>query len=230
MPDRADRRCQSDRLPAVFRVDIEGRGGRRFPGVAVNLSGSGACVHLDEELRPDEEVVVDLWPADAAEPIRLAGRVRWVEEFSPIQRTTFAFEAGVALDRIPAEFERFYCRENDRFVDYRMHPRFNTRLRVRVSGPGLWETTFAPNVSRRGIFVRTDLLPEPCQLVEVELFLPDDAQPIRARGEVVHTIDPVRASSIGAETGLGLRMSVPSPGDKARFQQYLGELERRVVR
>jgi Tfp pilus assembly protein PilZ len=230
MPDRADRRSQSDRLPTVFRVEIDAGGGKRFPGVAVNLSGSGACIHLNEELRPGQEVGLDLWPADAAEPIRLAGRVRWIEEFSPILRTTFAFEAGLGLDRVPAEFERFFCRENDRFVDYRMHTRSSTRLRVRVSGPGLWETTFAPNLSRRGLFVRTDGLLEPGQFVEVELFLPDAGQPVLARGEVVHTIDAVRAAAIGTEPGLGLRITVPSAVDKARFQKYVDDLERRVER
>lgn len=230
MPDHADRRAQSDRLPAVFRVEIDLGRGAKVPGVAVNLSGSGACVHLNEELRPGQEVGLDLWPAAATDPIRLGGRVRWIEEFSPILRTTFAFEAGIGLERVPAEFERFFCRENDRFIDYRMHARSGSRLRVRISGPGLWETTFAPNISRRGLFVRTEHLLEPGQFVEVELFLPDSALPILARGEVVHTIDAARAEAFGSEPGLGLRYTVPSPVDKARLQQYLDELERGAMR
>ncbi|MBM4395242.1 MAG: PilZ domain-containing protein [Deltaproteobacteria bacterium] len=216
-------REDTERLPAAFRVTFESGGGTR-DGVAVNVSRKGLCLRTNGPLADDQEVRVLLPSAEG--PVEVTGVVRWVVELSPLLQPTFLLEAGIGIDEPPPAYEELFSQESARFVDYRHGARVPHQLRVEVVGPGFWETTFALNLGRKGVFVRTDHDLVPGQLVELKLFVPG-AEPILVRAEVVHLLSREAAAQVGAEPGAGLRIGSLPLGVRDLYHAYVEDLEQR---
>ena len=214
-----------ERLPTAFPV-LFTFDGRPEQGVAVNVSKKGLCLRTAAPV--PSAATLDLTLVDPkGGQIAVRGLVRWVFELSPMLQPTYPIEAGIALEDATPEFLALFHREVDHFVDYRNESRVPHQLRVELSGPGFWETTFALNLGRRGIFVRTDQSLVIGQLVEVRMHMPTFPDPILVRGEVVHVLTPDHAMQVGAQPGVGLRFNVVPSGFRERYQAYLDGLEDR---
>jgi Tfp pilus assembly protein PilZ len=220
--DDSARRADAERLPIALHVRFG-----EADGVAVNLSPRGLCLRTNATLVEGQTLAMALFTTEGAAVGTVTGDVRWVVEMSPLLQPTFLHEAGLAIPDPEPGYLELFGRETASFVDYRNVPRFSHLLRVEVAGPGLWETTFALNLGRRGVFVRTDQSLEVGQLVDVRLFLPELEDAIRVRAEVVHVLDREHAAAVGADAGVGLRLgSLPSEV-RERYQAYVDELEAR---
>ncbi len=215
------------RLPVSFSVKYQIRG-QPATGVAVNVSPDGLCLRTDQQLKEGQVLVLNLSAPGYAE-VEVQAHVRWVQEMSPMLQPTFPWEAGMRIeDPLPGYLEMFH-RENIRFVDYRDAPRYPHLMRVMLAGPGTWETTFALNIGRRGLFVRTEQDLDQGALVEIRVHVPGlgDAIPIRA--EVVHRMTRQQAKDVGAEPGIGVRVATVPAWAREAWQAYVAALEERYA-
>ena len=63
---------------------------------------------------------------------------------------------------------------------------------------------YSKDISKGGIFIKTEEPFKPQTVLEVKLFLPGEKEPLNAVGEVVHIIDPETAQERGWEPGMGV--------------------------
>jgi uncharacterized protein (TIGR02266 family) len=79
----------------------------------------------------------------------------------------------------------------------------------------------ATNLSTGGLFLERTLPHAPGTVVEIDLRLPGDAEPLRVKGEVV--------PATSRELGMGLRFVDLRDSDKSRISDYLRNAPLRVV-
>src|SRR5213076_1387182 len=84
---------------------------------------------------------------------------------------------------------------------HRAYPRIPVKIAVRFRTATEFVQEHAVNISRGGIFIRTDEPPKVDTAVEVELSLPDKGPPITSAGIVVHQ-QPIAAGKIA---GIGVQ-------------------------
>jgi hypothetical protein len=213
------------RLPVTFSVRFQHQG-KPAEGVAVNVSPEGLCLRTAQELKEGQVLLLHL-SARGYEDVETEVQIRWVQEMSPMMQPTFPWEAGARIENPSGDYLNLFQRENVRFVDYRDVPRYPHMMRVMLAGPGTWETTFALNIGRRGLFIRTEQDLDLGALVEVRVHVPGlgDAIPIRA--EVVHRLSSDHAKEVGAESGIGVRLVTVPAWARDAWQNYVTALEER---
>jgi len=176
----------------------------------VNLSTEGLCLHTDVIFRTEQQVELGLEVPDWENALVLSTEVRWVREVSPLLEPIWTYEVGLQVLQPPPLFLDLVEQYSRRFLDQRDDPRFPQELRVQLNGPGTWEMSFASNIGRRGLFIRTRQPVPPGSLVELQLYLPGLDKPVPMRAEVVHLVSAEKAVLVGSEPGIGVRLgSVP---------------------
>jgi type IV pilus assembly protein PilZ len=85
----------------------------------------------------------------------------------------------------------------------RKDPRVNTRLEVAFTTGEQVAREYTENVSRGGIFVRTDTPPLRGTAIDLTLRLPGGEE-LAVTAEVVHVVDPAQAAQLGTPAGCGL--------------------------
>ena len=218
-------RSTAVRLPVTFLVRFMVKG-KPATGVAVNVSLEGLCLRTNQSLN-DEQIVVLNLSAPGYDAVEVEAHVRWVQEMSPMLQPTFPWEIGMRIENPGPAYLDMFNRETIHFVDYRDEPRYPHLMRVMLAGPGTWENTFALNIGRRGLFVRTEQNLAPGALVEIRLHLPGlgDAIPIRA--EVVHRMTRDQARDVGTEPGVGVRIVTMPAWAREAWLGYVAALEER---
>lgn len=215
------------RLPVAFSVRFQVRA-QPATGVAVNVSPDGLCLRTAQELREGQVLLLSL-SAPGYEEVETQAQVRWVQEMSPMLQPTFPWEAGMRIEDATPGYLDLFHRENVRFMDYRDAPRYPHLMRVMLAGPGTWETTFALNIGRRGLFVRTEQELDSGALVEVRVHLPGLGDSVPIRAEVVHCLTRDQAKEVGTEPGVGVRMVTLPAWAREAWQNYVTALEERFA-
>ncbi len=103
---------------------------------------------------------------------------------------------------------------------HRAYPRIPVKISVRFRTASEFVEEHAVNISRGGIFIRTDDPPQKDTAVEVELTLPDAGAPITSAGIVVHQ-QPVAAGKIA---GIGVQFVDASDTFRERIDRFMDSL------
>jgi uncharacterized protein (TIGR02266 family) len=103
---------------------------------------------------------------------------------------------------------------------HRAFQRFDVRVQLRVRRAGAFDSEEAVNLSRSGVFVRTDSAPPINTAVEVELQLPDGTPSISSGGVVVRRQEPGTSSLAGA----GIQFVDASDNFRERVDGYTSSL------
>lgn len=98
--------------------------------------------------------------------------------------------------------------------------RVQVQLQVRFRTARDFVLEHATNVSRGGIFIRSDDPPPMDSAVEVQILLPDGGAPAITAGVVVHRQLPAP----GKVAGVGIQFADASDGFRERIDRYLGSL------
>jgi uncharacterized protein (TIGR02266 family) len=104
--------------------------------------------------------------------------------------------------------------------ELRTFDRFPVRLKVRFRTAQEFVDEHATNLSRGGIFIRSDDPPPINSSVEVEVFLPDGGAPVSSAGLVVHQVLP--GGKI--EAGAGVQFVDASDVFRDRIDRYMASL------
>ena len=103
---------------------------------------------------------------------------------------------------------------------HRAFQRFEVGVQLRVRRAGAIVGQEAVNLSRSGVFVRTDSAPPIHTAVEVELQLPDGSPSICSGGVVAHRQEPEASSVAGA----GIQLVDASDDFRERVDRYTSSL------
>jgi len=87
----------------------------------------------------------------------------------------------------------------------RAFPRYNVRFAVRFASVQDFVLEYAANISAGGVFVHTQEPPPLKTVVQVEMELPGGADPVPARGMVVHRVTKQEAEQRGTLAGIGVQ-------------------------
>lgn len=80
---------------------------------------------------------------------------------------------------------------------------------------------YAKNISKGGIFIKSNS-PLPSQtVIEIKIFLPGEKKPIDTVGEVVHTIEPETAKERGWDPGMGIHFVDFPQAMQERLTRYV---------
>jgi Tfp pilus assembly protein PilZ len=96
----------------------------------------------------------------------------------------------------------------DRHRGYQRHPRFTKRLEATFSSGGLSYRGILSNLSRNGLFIRTNRGFAPGSTVDIELVMPDN-KVCRLKGIVKRTIKTPMLSSM--KNGMGIELTEKDP-------------------
>jgi len=196
-------------------------------GVAVDLTCRGLRLRTDEELEEGMQLDLSIITPNY-ETIDVEGDVRWVVELSPVpyQHQSYSNEAGIHISKASDALNALFDSHSNRFVDFRDWPRFPHRVRLELTGPGLWETTFALNLSRRGLFILTRQEVRTGQMLQLRLSLDNGApDSLQLNAEVVYFLTESQASEIGAAPGVGVRLGKVDPGVKEKYYEFIDQIE-----
>jgi uncharacterized protein (TIGR02266 family) len=210
----------------IFPVKFFGRAGSG-EGFAFDLVPTRLRLRTNDEVSEHENLTFELEGPNGLEVSGLA-TVFYTIEFPLVLAPTFEFEAGLKILAPNESYSMLFELEALSFADYREWTRVPNLLRVEMVGPGFFQTTFALNLSRKGLFVACEAQVHKGQIVEVRLFLPKQNTPLNLRGEVMHFLSREEAKKVCGLPGVGLRLLPIQQKDKERFEQYVEYLEEKT--
>ena len=103
----------------------------------------------------------------------------------------------------------------------RRDKRCPVKLKVTYPSTQEFQSDYTKNISRGGLFVMTSNPPELGTKVDINLHLPELADPINIIGEVVHSQDPGHG---GDDPGVGLKFLDMDPLSRGTLASYLSYL------
>jgi len=194
-------------------------------GVAIQttsreLSPLGIAVRSLSPPSVGARVSMALYLPNAAIPEVAIGRVARASAEAPAQSGFWADfivvdpQARLRIANLLAE------RDEQRGPEVRTFGRFPVQLKVRFRTAEEFVEEHATNLSRGGIFIRSDDPPPVNSSVEVEVHLPDGGAPVSSAGLVVHQVLP--GSKI--EAGAGVQFVDASDAFRDRIDRYMASL------
>jgi uncharacterized protein (TIGR02266 family) len=221
-----DTRRTSPRVAAVIQVRYR----RREDFVleyARDISSGGVFITSEDPLPEGEPVECQFYLPELARPVTMPGKiVRTIRS-----RTRGLSGMGIAFEALD-EFTRAtlmgYLKEmtSDRecIVDRRGKAvRYDQVLEVEYNSVGEFLKDYSENLSKNGIFVRTDE-PQPADtVVPMKITLPN-GEHIEVTGRVVHAIDADLASQIGRSAGMGIEFLHYHGSSQTRLWNYIESL------
>jgi len=109
----------------------------------------------------------------------------------------------------------------DRSRGYQRHPRFTKRLEATFSSGGLSYRGILSNLSRNGLFIRTNRGFAPGSTVDIELVMPDNTL-CRLKGIVKRTVKTPMSS---IKNGMGIELTEKDAGYLNLVESFDGEKE-----
>jgi type IV pilus assembly protein PilZ len=99
--------------------------------------------------------------------------------------------------------------------------RIDAKIAVEFKNFDHFYREYANNLSKGGLFIKTEKALDTQTIVEVNLKLPNLADPLNLVGEVVHTIDAGMAKSNGWNAGMGIHFVDFEDGVQQILEEYI---------
>lgn len=220
-------RRELERLPGVYQVEFKhlDEAGK---GVVVDLSTGGMRLRTNHTIEEGMLLSLSLVGPDY-QTIQLDGKIRWLSEMSPtpVQPHPFAFEAGILVPDPSEELASLFDKQSAKFIDFRDWPRFPQKLRIDMAGPGVCETTFALNISRRGLFLMNQRDLDIGQMVQMRTSLEGSSETLELHGNVVYLLTQEDAEEVGTAPGVGVRLGNLAPATKQKYLEFLDTIKKK---
>lgn len=101
--------------------------------------------------------------------------------------------------------------------------RIDARVEIEFKSFDHFHREYTKNISKGGIFIKTDKVFKPQTVIEIVLKLPNRESPLSIVGEVVHTIDQEMAEARGWEPGMGLHLVDFEEGSHQSLEEYVDQ-------
>jgi uncharacterized protein (TIGR02266 family) len=204
------------RTPIVFPIRFA-TGNVAVQTTTRELSDRGVLVRCLTAPPAGTALEMKLYLPGARDPLHLAGVVR--EHAQKDQEPGFWAEFVGAGQAELAQVSELLGRR-ERAADAKpigamaLHPqddprrafrRYNVRFAVRFATVQDFVLEYAANISAGGVFVHTEDPPPLKTVVQVEMELPGGADPVPARGMIVHRVTKQEAEKRGTLAGIGVQ-------------------------
>ena len=204
------------RTPIVFPIRFA-TGNVAVQTTTRELSDRGVLVRCLTAPPAGTALEMKLYLPGARDPLHLAGVVR--EHAQKDQEPGFWAEFVGAGQAELAQVSELLGRR-ERAADSKpigamaLHPqddprrafrRYNVRFAVRFATVQDFVLEYAANISAGGVFVHTEDPPPLKTVVQVEMELPGGADPVPARGMIVHRVTKQEAEQRGTLAGVGVQ-------------------------
>lgn len=104
--------------------------------------------------------------------------------------------------------------------EHRGSPRFAAELEVHYRNAADFVREYSDNISRGGIFVRSEQPLQTGDLVQLHIVLPGQKEPLLIEGSVSH----MRAKSNGLPAGMGIEFIAFNPEHRDKLEHYIKSL------
>ena len=205
-----------ERTPIVFPIRFA-TGNLAVQTTTRELSVRGVLVRCLTAPPPGTALEMKLYLPGARDPLHVAGVVRdhaqqdqepgfWAEfvgigEPQRAQIGELLARRERASDAKPIGAVALNPHDDPR----RAFPRYNVRFAVRFATVQDFVLEYAANISAGGVFVHTEEPPPLKTVVQVEMELPGGADPVPARGIIVHRVTKQEAEQRGTLAGIGVQ-------------------------
>jgi len=164
-----------------------------------------------------------LIPAPGQE-IELGGEVAWVRDYSHLVSMGESCEIGVRPHDVPGEYLALVEGKNG-VRERRKHARYPDVLEVAFDDMEEFVKQYTENISRGGLYLRSDSPLEVGHVFKARLVVPDVLKTVTFQGEVVHV---ARQEEEGETTyGLGIKFREMSAEDTALLARHVERLQER---
>jgi Tfp pilus assembly protein PilZ len=185
-------------------------------GYATNVSFNGFCIRTRQIHEPGfmQRFVIS---AENGE-IPLMGRVAWTRQLQVESHINAWHEMGIELiGEPPARYLDLVRSLAHPGWDRRQHQRFAATLALKVKRAGVLLEAQAVDVSRTGLYIESDVVPEAGEQLGLLLRLPGNAQPVELSARVV------RSPSAGScqTGGFAVQLLDFSEREERMFLNYL---------
>ncbi len=204
------------RTPIVFPIRFA-TGNVAVQTTTRELSDRGVLVRCLTAPAAGTALEMKLYLPGARDPLHLAGVVRehaqkdqepgfWAEfvgagQAELAQVSELLGRRERAADAKPIGAMALHPQDDPR----RAFPRYNVRFAVRFATVQDFVLEYAANISAGGVFVHTDDPPPLKTVVQVAMELPGGAEPVPARGMIVHRVTKQEAEQRGTLAGVGVQ-------------------------
>lgn len=193
-------------------------------GVAVQttsreLSALGISVRSLAPPQVGARVSLALYLPNASIPEVAIGRVSKARAGSPGESGFWA-DFIVVDPQARMRIAHMLSDQDLRSKQHRTYGRYPVKLSVRFRTSTEFVQEHALNLSRGGIFIRSDDPPQVDSVVDVELQLPDGGAPVMSAGIVVHRQAPATSKIAGA----GVQFVDASDAFRERIDRYMDSL------
>lgn len=223
----SDRRS-ADRIAAVIQVRYKKREDFVLE-YARDISQGGIFIGTEDPLTEGETVELQLHLPGLPQPVTLLGT---------IVRTVRAREKGLSGMGIAfGELEEYvratlqtYLKEleanRECVVDRRgKSVRYDQVLEVRYQSVKDFLVDYSENISKNGIFVRSEAPPPIDTIVPMKIYLPN-GKVLEITGRVAHTIDPEAAQRLSHAPGMGIEFLHFHGNSQSELWNYVESLSR----
>jgi len=110
--------------------------------------------------------------------------------------------------------------------DKRMNQRVPKRIQLHPGNVGIFTDSVIMNISKGGVFLH-DPKPKPVgAVIELEFTLPDQAALIKAKGQVVWSVNYETSMHKSIQPGMGVKFIEIDEGDKKLLQNYVQQTKK----
>jgi len=204
-----------------------------------NISQGGLFIRSERLLERGTELSFKLNVPRLDEPLEVKGRVAWVRTAEQAEREAKEPGMGVQFvydsdedrqlvertvrdlieDRAPA------ASVEDEADTRRTHPRLPVELRVEYSDLDVFITEYTQNISKGGVFIRSDHQLDPGTELLFKLHVPKLMEPLDLRGRVAWVRGGDQATE-AKRPGMGIRFIYDSDEERERLERTVEFLDR----
>jgi uncharacterized protein (TIGR02266 family) len=202
-----------------------------------NISQGGLFIRSERQLEHGTELTFRLNVAGLEEPLTVRGRVAWVR--TPEQAKREAKEPGMGVQFVYASDEERRQVEQtvaDLIEDRappsraaepetrRTHRRLPLELKVEYNDLDVFITEYTRNISKGGVFIRSDRQLEPGTELLFKLHVPRLMEPLDLKGRVAWVRSAEQASD-AQQPGMGIQFVYDSDEERDRLErtvEFLG--------
>lgn len=204
-----------------------------------NISQGGLFIRSDRLLERGTELSFKLSVPRLEEPLTVKGRVAWVRTVEQAERE--AKEPGMGVQFVYDSDEERQLVERtvrdliedrapaagveDEADTRRTHPRLPVELRVEYNDLDVFITEYTQNISKGGVFIRSDHQLDPGTELLFKLHVPRLMEPLDLRGRVAW-VRGVDQATEAKRPGMGIRFIYHSDEERERLERTVEFLDR----
>lgn len=205
-----------------------------------NISRGGAFIRSNKQLEVGTELVFKLNMPGLDEPLSVKGKVAWTRTVEQAAEAEAGKDPGMGIQFVheTEEQRRAFERRVEALIDgprpqparsyesRRAHPRVPVELKVEYQNVDQLITEYTRNISRGGLFIRSDEQLEKGTQLLFKLHVPELNEPLSLKGRVAWV--RTAAEATGSESpGMGVWFIYDSDEERTQLERTIDSLVQR---